>query len=414
MSFKRSRNADSRLMVRFIKFVGVSIGLLAVLALSGCSGSASSGSNGYSPGLAEITNTVSVGGPPASLAVNPLTNNIYVGSWGNGGQCPSPQGGETITVIDGATDSTTTTAINGFELGGAPDALAVDSTTGTVYAMLYGGKWTCDGHDVGGDGGLSTIDGATLANSELYSTGLMIPFAIVLNPVTDKIYAGYPGITVIDGATKGFTTVQAPCWGEAGAVNPTTNRIYFVDGYGICVMDGATNSVSIVADPNAASPLNIAVNPVTNKFYVSNWSSNNISVIDDNTGTVTTVADPNAVNPGAVAVNTKTNKIYVVNAGSNNVTVIDGATNSVATVAAGIQPWALDVNAETNYVYVANLGVNGQPGSVTVIAGTTNATASLVDPKAVTPTAVVVNSVTNKIYVANVASNNVTVIAGAH
>ena len=37
----------------------------------------------------------------------------------------------------------------------------------------------------------------------------------------------------------------------------------------------------------------------------------------------------------AVAVNPVTNKIYVANYGSNNVTVIDGATNATTTVSRG-------------------------------------------------------------------------------
>ena len=39
-----------------------------------------------------------------------------------------------------------------------------------------------------------------------------------------------------------------------------------------------------------------------------------------------------------MAVNPVTNKIYVANYDSDNVTVIDGATNATTTVAAGAQP----------------------------------------------------------------------------
>ena len=39
--------------------------------------------------------------------------------------------------------------------------------------------------------------------------------------------------------------------------------------------------------------------------------------------------------PCGVAVNPVTNKIYVANQGSNNVTVIDGATNGTTTVRGG-------------------------------------------------------------------------------
>ena len=59
--------------------------------------------------------------------------------------------------------------------------------------------------------------------------------------------------------------------------------------------------------------------------------------------------------PYAVAVNPVTNKIYVANYSSNTVTVIDGATNSTtATVGVGVSPLAVAVNPVTNKIYVAN------------------------------------------------------------
>src|SRR5439155_1074930 len=73
--------------------------------------------------------------------------------------------------------------------------------------------------------------------------------------------------------------------------------------------------------------------------------------------------------PQAVAVNPVTNKVYVANKGSANVTVIDGATNATTTVGAGTNPQAVAVDPVTNEVYVANNGSN----DVTVIDGATNA-----------------------------------------
>ena len=72
-------------------------------------------------------------------------------------------------------------------------------------------------------------------------------------------------------------------------------------------------------------------------------------------------------NPRAVAVNPVTNKIYVANGGSNNVTVIDGSGSSTATVTAGTYPHAVAVNPVTNKVYVANPACH----TVTVIDGGT-------------------------------------------
>ena len=87
------------------------------------------------------------------------------------------------------------------------------------------------------------------------------------------------------------------------------------------------------------------------------------------------------VTPRAVAVNPVTNKIYVANSNSNNVTVIDGATNSTATVAAGGFPFAVAVNPVTNKIYVANVNSN----NVTVITPSTDTTLPLTT--AVTSTA---------------------------
>ncbi|MFM7293962.1 MAG: YncE family protein, partial [Burkholderiales bacterium] len=103
---------------------------------------------------------------------------------------------------------------------------------------------------------------------------------------------------------------------------------------------------------SGTSPSAVAVNPVTNKIYVANNGSNNVTVIDGATNTTTTVAV--GTTPWAVAVNPVTNKIYVANYDSANVTVIDGATNTTATVAAGTFPRVVTVNPVTNQIYVAN------------------------------------------------------------
>ena len=75
------------------------------------------------------------------------------------------------------------------------------------------------------------------------------------------------------------------------------------------MIDGATNSTTTVSAGN--SPKAVAVNPVTNKIYVANFGSANVTVIDGATNSTTTVAEPNAYEPYTVAVNPVTNKIYV-------------------------------------------------------------------------------------------------------
>src|SRR5258707_13125242 len=67
-------------------------------------------------------------------------------------------------------------------------------------------------------------------------------------------------------------------------------------------------------------------------------------------------------NPFAAAVNPVTNKIYVTHNGSNNVTVIDGATNTTTTVAAGTTPSGVAVDPGTNKIYRENVGKGKRVG----------------------------------------------------
>jgi YVTN family beta-propeller protein len=257
--------------------------------------------------------------------VNPTTNQIYVVNFGDS----ETQAG-TVTVIDGATNSTTTVPVG--TLGGSP-----------------------------------------------------LPQLVAVNPTTNQIYVANNisnNVTVIDGATNNTTTVPVGTGPNAVAVNPTTNQIYVANGGGtVTVIDGATNSTTTVNGGGGR----IAVNPNTNQIYSvggitilpNGTNISNVTVIDGATNATTTV--PVGTDADALALNLNTNKIYVVNectwignicSGAGSVTVIDGATNNTTTVAAGIISDSVAVNPVTNQIYVGNCGCtgNGSPiGSVTVI-----------------------------------------------
>ena len=63
------------------------------------------------------------------MAVNPITNQIYVANYGS----------NTVTVIDGATNNTTTVAA-----GTIPYAVAVNPNTNKIY-VANGGQQQRDG-----------------------------------------------------------------------------------------------------------------------------------------------------------------------------------------------------------------------------------------------------------------------------
>src|SRR5204863_3519406 len=72
------------------------------------------------------------------------------------------------------------------------------------------------------------------------------PFAVAVNPVTNKIYVANTGsgsVTVIDGASNTASTVGVGSGPIAVAVNPVTNKIYVANQVGsVTVIDGASNN----------------------------------------------------------------------------------------------------------------------------------------------------------------------------
>ena len=88
-------------------------------------------------------------------------------------------------------------------------------------------------------------------------------------------------VTVIDGATNLTATVSVGKFPYAIAVNPVTNKIYVANesSNSVTVIDGATNATT--AAIAGLSPWAITVNPVTGKIYVANYSGNNVTVLTE-------------------------------------------------------------------------------------------------------------------------------------
>jgi YVTN family beta-propeller protein len=374
-----------------------------------------------------VAATVSAGTAPETVAVNKMTNKIYVANFLS----------HSVTVIDGTTNSTTT-----VQTGLRPRAMAVNEATNKIYVANVGDV------PLGGSdrGGVTVIDGVTNLTTTVIDPNANGPTAVAVNSGTNTIYVAnrWTGnVTVIDGTGGSILTVVDPnangMQSVAVAVNPVTDKIYVVNNNqfnttvgSTTVINGSNNSTTTVRDPNAASPVAVAVNSATNKIYVANQGDypgsnhGNITLIDGTTNSVTTLTDSNMLAPQAVAVNQTTDKIYVANGndlaqtGIGGVTVIDGMTNAISTVTDpnAMFPHAVTVDSVTDMIYVANEGCFPEnlcrnPGSVTVINGATNSTATIINPKAQNPEAIAVRPTNDQVYVANVGSGNLTVIDGA-
>jgi YVTN family beta-propeller protein len=368
------------------------VALLALLASGGCGGGSTNANGGGGGSVAaKVTGTIAVGTAPNAIAVDSTTNKIYVADFGkedNNGICQTcycPVVNGTLTVIDGATQSPTTT---GFSYTYSnPLDLAVIPANNTLYVasrVFFTISPTCGYTD-----NVAVLASATLTQTTTTYVGSAHAGAqIAVNQSTGNVYSADWSdgtVTVLDASGNVLDTINLPTRPTALAVNTTTNKIYV-----------ATNECPTCIDP----------------------VSNNIIVIDGATNqVVTTITDANAADPSSVAVNPISDTIYVTNGQSNNLTVIDGASDSVsATLPAGLSPSSVAVDPQTNFIYIANAGNYdfNQHGSVTIIDGSTNAATTLTDSNMPYPFRDAVNTTTNKVYVASILSNNVTIIDGAH
>ena len=106
--------------VRLAALVGA-VGLVVPLAVLGGAVQASAATANT------VTATVPAGSEPFAVAVNATTNTVYV----------TNTGGDTVSVISGATNTVTNTVI--LPAGSNPAGVAVNATTNTVYVTNNGG-----------------------------------------------------------------------------------------------------------------------------------------------------------------------------------------------------------------------------------------------------------------------------------
>lgn len=286
--------------------------------------------------FASVKPIIAVDVYPVGVAVDPPANRIYVPNTGD----------DTLSVIDGATNSVVAT----IPVGKSPCAVGTDSLSKLTYVA------NVNSNDV------TVID--TVTNSKIATVPVgRFPCAVGVIGWSSRIYVGNYGsnsVSVVDGSTNTVIAtipLEGPPFGIG--VNPKTNRIYIATGSVnvVTVFDGATNTI-ITTVPVGKGPDAIGVNPVTNRIYIGNYFSDTVSVLDGATNTVIATI-PVGKEPSGVAANPTTNRVYVGNYASNTMSVLDGVSNVVvATLAVGFTPDGIAVNFLTNRVYSANSNTN--------------------------------------------------------
>lgn len=401
--------------------------------------------------------SIAVGQNPVAVAANPVTDNIYVAN----------QNDNTVTVIDGATNATTT-----IPVCTSPAGLGINTVTNRIYVACASSNVT-------------VIDGAT-GNTTTIPTSSSEYDTVAVNPLTDQIFvAGNNGIVQIDGATDtaapfasefvfgmGINTwtntlyVSSPSgidvfdiasgsrvaripgsFGvlDVAVVNPRLNQVYFgsSEASEFLVLDGATNQASIPLSGGGTIALNLitnqvitanleiqlynaatnthsflpdsttvwavaAIDPITNQVYLASSTSNTLAVLDGRNGYALADTVSTGGNPTAMAVNPVTDLVYVANSGTNNVTVVSGASNTPNIVSRqGSEAPAAAADPFTNMGYFAS----SPNDDLMATNGATGAIATAVTGQL--PIVTLVNPLTNQIYTLNQSGDSISVINGA-
>jgi YVTN family beta-propeller protein len=207
--------------------------------------------------------TINTGHGPRWLAINSVTNKVYVAN----------QDG-TVTAIDASNTPTSIPVGANLSLS----QIAVNTTTDRVYV----------GNNTPYHTSIAVISGAT--NTVTTTVAGSASWGVAVNSATNKIYV-----------TNNFTT-------DNGYDDDT-----------VTVIDGSNNSASVL--PSPGEPQSIATNSANNRVYVANYESNAVTVIDGATNQTWAIAVGS--NPSAIAVSANPNLVFVANNGSNSLSVID-------------------------------------------------------------------------------------------
>jgi YVTN family beta-propeller protein len=292
-----------------------------------------------------VVSTITLPGLPEQVAVNALTDRVYV-AVPNFGAEPF----DYLTVINGKSE----TVIKNIEIPPIAYAVAVDPLRGLVY--------------VGG----SYVDADGNTHNEV----------VAVNSLTDRVLRTISVSTTAGNGIQGLAVNALN--GDLYVTNASDNEVDVIDCFE--VKDRISTS---------GEPYGVTVNPLLNTIYVA-LINGNVSVINGKTNEITTTT-PVGISDAGIAVDITTGNVFATNSvgfpDAGSVGVLDKTGDLLSTVPAGNFPLGIDVDLGTHLVFVANSGDN----TISVINGKTDAVNSTLPVSALF---LAVNPVTKRVYVA--------------
>ena len=286
-----------------------------------------------------------------------------------------------------------------IRVGGSPDGVIVDSTSGNVYVTdgNIGNLTVVSGSTAQVIGSISIGSASGGGAFDSFNGQLYVP----------NFFAGT--VSVINDTSNTVTATISVGLNPARAIFDPQNRNVYVSMYGlneVAVISDTSNTVTRTV-PVGPNPAGLVLNPRSDLIYVANFGSNTVSVFDSSTNTPASTLFVGS-QPDGVALDPMNNNIYVTNYHSNSVSIISGFTNSIVkTVSVGSSPEYVAFSPKTCSLYVTNRFSN----TTSVIS---SGTLSVVDTITVgaNPRGIAFNPATGEIYVANNGDGTLSVLAG--
>lgn len=367
--------------------------LSAPPSVSSFSASPSSTISGASSTLSwNVTNALSVAIMPGSFStstlagsfvVNPTSTTVYTLT------ATSPNGTSTATTT--VTVTTPTYATSTYAVGEAPDSLAFDPHTDTVWVANYSSNT------------VTQINDATFATST-YPTG-SCPQGIAFDSHTDTVWVANAcsnTVTVFNDTTHATSTYKVGSGPSSIAFDPHTDTVWVADGGSNNVMRFNDTTYATSTYKVGSDPVGIAFDSNANTLWVADYSGNTLTQINDTTYATSTHSAGSQ--PNSIAFDPHTDSIWVTNGGYTTATEVNDTTFATSTYTIGLSPTGLAFDPHTDSVWVAYGSAFGAD-AVTQMNDTTYVTSTYA--VGANPAGVVFDSDTNSIWVAN--DNSVTV-----
>jgi YVTN family beta-propeller protein len=283
-----------------------------------------------------VVATVVLGGAPDSIAYDSGTSTIFAAG-----------GGSMAAISDSNHTPTGITSVGPY-----PEAVAYDSRTGNLYVA------NSDNNSV------SVVSGTTHQVLTTVNVG-SYPDGVAYDDRSGAILVACANANAVDVISEATNSITATAYlGERGAYptgvvyDPTTNDAYVSDQYALSVISGATWQVIATLTSFSYSFVlfgYLALDSANGNLYIPSYFGG-VEVVS--TATDSLVANITFVNGGnwyAAAFDAATGDVFVTNLRGNNVSVIDGADDAVIeNLTVGDYPTGIGYDNRTGEIYVAN------------------------------------------------------------